>query len=166
MNEILEKVVKSKNWYCSTVLVTVVLLFLHSRSALAVPHDQSARNVFNSTCASCHGQSGIPTAVGKSLNAPDLGSGAVQKQTTAQLQQIISEGKGNMPPFKSSLSEAQIHSLIAYIRTLSKKKDEPISRAPDGVGNGYCESRNTRIGKREVLGTTFAVVFGCTLVVV
>ena len=121
MNEILEQVVKNKNRCGSTVLVTVMLLFLLSRSTLAVPYDQSARNVFNSTCASCHGQSGVPTAVGKSLKAPDLGSGAVQKQATAQLQQTISEGKGNMPPFKSRFSEAQINSLIAYIRTFSKK---------------------------------------------
>ena len=77
--------------------------------------------MFNGTCASCHRQNGVPTAVGKSLNAPELGSSAVQKQTTAQLQQIIGEGKGNMPPFKGSLSEAQINSLITYVCTFSRK---------------------------------------------
>lgn len=121
MTKITEKAA-SRTGYCGSIgLVTVILLLLHSVPAPAAPQDHSARNMFNSTCASCHGQSGVPTAVGKSLSAPDLGSNAVQKQTTAQLQQIISEGKGNMPPFKGSLSEAQIDSLITYIRTFSRK---------------------------------------------
>ena len=107
--------------YCGLIVLVTILLVLHSLPALAAPQDQGARNTFHSTCASCHGQSGVPTAVGKSLNAPDLGSTAVQKQTTAQLQQIISDGKGNMPPFKGSLSEAQIDSLVTYIRTFSRK---------------------------------------------
>lgn len=112
---------KGKQYSRSIVLVVVILLLLQSVSAMAESQDQSARNVFNSTCATCHGQNGIPTEVGKSLKAPDLGSATVQKQTTTQLQQIISDGKGNMPPFKSSLSEAQIDSLIAYVRTFSKR---------------------------------------------
>lgn len=112
---------KGKRYCGSMLLITVVSLLLHSASAVATTQDQSARSVFNSTCASCHGQNGVPTAVGKSLNAPDLGSAAVQKQATSQLQQIISDGKGNMPPFKASLSEAQIDSLVTYVRRFSKK---------------------------------------------
>ena len=107
--------------YCgSIVLVTIILVLLQSVPAVAAPQD-GARNTFNSTCASCHGQSGVPTAVGKSLNAPNLGSAAVQQHTTAQLREIISDGKGNMPPFKGSLSEDQINSLITYVRAFSKK---------------------------------------------
>lgn len=112
---------ETKRNFRAIVLAALILLLLRSVPAVAMPQDHSARNLFNSTCASCHGQSGVPTAVGKSLNAPNLGSTAVQKQTTAQLQQIISDGKGNMPPFKGSLSEAQIDSLITYIRVFSKK---------------------------------------------
>lgn len=120
MTQAAEKAENGKQ-YCGLIVLVTILVVLHSVSALAVPQDHSARNMFNSTCASCHGQTGVPTAVGKSLNAPDLGSTAVQKQTTAQLEQIISEGKGNMPPFKGSLSEAQIDSLIIYIHTFSRK---------------------------------------------
>jgi mono/diheme cytochrome c family protein len=108
--EKMKKIVQDRRW---VFLVTVILLVTSSLTAAAAAQHQSARNVFNSTCASCHCQNGVPTAVGKSLNAPELGSAAVQKQTTAQLQQIISGGKGNMPPFQASLSEAQISSLAA-----------------------------------------------------
>ena len=80
------KIVQDRRW---VFLVTVILLVTSSLTAATAAQHQSGRNVFNTTCASCHGQNGVPTAVGKSLN----GSAAVQKQTTAQLQQIISEGK-------------------------------------------------------------------------
>jgi len=110
------------NAYCgvATFLALTFLMF-YCASATAAAQDQTAQSVFNSTCASCHGQNGSPTAVGKSLSAPDLTSGPVQSQSTAQLQRIISDGKANMPPFKTSLSAAQISSIVAYIRTLPKQ---------------------------------------------
>jgi mono/diheme cytochrome c family protein len=56
------------------------------------------------------------------MNVPDLRSPVIQKLPGAQLAQIISDGKGGMPSFKSSLTEDQIHSLVAYIRSLHQKK--------------------------------------------
>ena len=106
--------------YCMAVFVLMALLIvLPAVTASAAPQDQGGRSLFNSTCASCHGQNGAPSAVGKSLNAPDLGSKAVQNRTDAELQQIVANGKGNMPPFNGRLSEAQINSLVRYIRTFS-----------------------------------------------
>lgn len=113
-----EKHVTSRAWLVVGIIFCVSLC---SVMASAATNDQSARNTFSSTCAACHRANGTPTAVGKSLNAPDLGSTDVQSHTNAQLQEIISGGKGNMPPFKGSLSDSQISSLIAYIRTFSKQ---------------------------------------------
>jgi len=56
------------------------------------------------------------------MNIPDLRSQPVQKLPDAELVQIISDGKGAMPSFKSSLSEGQIHTLVAYIRSLRQRK--------------------------------------------
>jgi mono/diheme cytochrome c family protein len=56
------------------------------------------------------------------MNVPNLRSQAVQKLPDAELAQIISNGKGGMPSFKNSLSEDQIHSLVAHIRSLHQKK--------------------------------------------
>ncbi len=56
------------------------------------------------------------------MNVPNLRSPAVQKLPDAELAQVISNGKGGMPSFKSSLSEDQIHSLVAHIRSLHQKK--------------------------------------------
>ena len=73
-------------------------------------------------CATCHGQDGSGnTPVGKSLKVADLRSVEVQKKTDAELAQSIVEGKGNMPSFKSSVTEDEIRALVMYVRTLAPK---------------------------------------------
>jgi mono/diheme cytochrome c family protein len=56
------------------------------------------------------------------MNVPDLRSSVVQNKADRELAQIISNGQGGMPAFKSSLSEDQIHALLAYVRSLHQKK--------------------------------------------
>lgn len=109
---------------CPRIIIALAALFLvlHCETALAAPQEQTGASTFNTSCASCHGRNGTPSAVGKSLNAPDLGSTAVQIRTDAELHQIIANGKGNMPPFKNRLSDAQIDALIAHIRTFSGQR--------------------------------------------
>ena len=60
------------------------------------------------------------TTIGKSMKVRDLSSADVQKQTDADLQKIISDGKGKMPAYKAKLSVADVSSLVAYIRGLAK----------------------------------------------
>jgi len=86
------------------------------------PDSAASSATFRTKCAMCHGPDGSGSAVGKSMNVPDLRSPAVQNLPDAQLAQIISDGKGGMPPFKSSLSADQVHSLVAYIHSLRGKK--------------------------------------------
>jgi cytochrome c6 len=82
----------------------------------------SSTSTFRAKCAVCHGQDGGGSQVGKTMNVPDLRSPAVQKQTDAELAQIISDGRGGMPSFKGSLSDDQIHGLVTHIRSLATKK--------------------------------------------
>ncbi|HSY98464.1 MAG TPA: cytochrome c [Terriglobales bacterium] len=86
------------------------------------PDSAASSATFRTKCAMCHGPDGSGSEVGKSMNVPDLRSPAVQKLPDAQLAQIISDGKGGMPSFKNSLSEDQVHSLVAHIRSLRGKK--------------------------------------------
>ncbi len=86
------------------------------------PDSAASSATFRTKCAMCHGQDGSGSEVGKSMNVPDLRSPVVQKLPDPQLAQIISDGKGGMPSFKNSLSEDQIHSLVAHIRSLHQKK--------------------------------------------
>jgi mono/diheme cytochrome c family protein len=86
------------------------------------PDSAATSATFRTKCAMCHGPDGSGSAVGKSMNVPDLRSPEVQKVPDAQLAQIISDGKGGMPSFKGSLSEDQVHSLVTYVRSLRGKK--------------------------------------------
>jgi cytochrome c6 len=85
--------------------------------------DDAGAQTYKSNCVVCHGADGTGTPTGKSLKAPDLHSDAVQKMTEAQMITQVSDGKNNMPPFKSTLSDDQIKDVVAYVRaTFGKKK--------------------------------------------
>ena len=56
------------------------------------------------------------------MGIADLRSAQVQKLSNPRLSAIISKGKGKMPAFGGSLSKAQINDLVAFIRSLAKKK--------------------------------------------
>lgn len=90
--------------------------------ASPVPDSAASSAAFRTKCVMCHGQDGAGSAVGKTMNVPDLRSPVVQKLSDPELARIISDGKGGMPSFKSSLSEDQIHSLVTYIRSFAAKK--------------------------------------------
>ena len=110
----------------STILMALVvgLTLIPVAIARAKGGQDSAASkaAFRTKCAMCHGQDGGGSDVGKSMNVPDLRSQAVQKRPDAELAQVISNGKGGMPAFKSSLSEDQIHGLVTHIRSLAAKK--------------------------------------------
>ena|ERR1700675_2483724 len=86
------------------------------------PDSAASSAAYRTKCAMCHGPDGSGSEVGKSMHIPDLRSPDVQKMSDVQLAQIISDGKGGMPPFKNSLSAEQVNSLVAHIRSLRGKK--------------------------------------------
>ena len=112
--------------FASTILLALFLgltLFVASIvRANPVPDGAASSATFRTKCAMCHGADGSGSAVGKSMNVPDLRSPVVQKMPDAELAQVIADGKGGMPSFKSSLSEEQIHALVAQVRSLRPKK--------------------------------------------
>jgi mono/diheme cytochrome c family protein len=110
---------------CAILIVIVAEILLFSASGAQAGGGQgsaAAKTTFQAKCAMCHGPDGGGSEVGKSLNIPDLRSDAVQKLADAELVKTISDGKGGMPSFKGSLSEAQIHGLVKYVRSLRQKK--------------------------------------------
>src|ERR1700674_3463929 len=113
------------------MFASIFLLMLFVGLALSVtsivranpgPDSAAGSATFRTKCAMCHGQDGSGSEVGKSMKVPDLRSPEVQKLPDAELARVISDGKGGMLPFKSSLSEAQIHALVSYVRSLRQKK--------------------------------------------
>ena len=103
------------------LLFTLVLFLVALVPALSVAQDGAA--IFKSKCAMCHGPDGSgKTAIGEKLNIRDLRSAEVQKQTDAELSQIVTKGKNKMPPYDGKLTKEQIDQLVAYVRDLGKKK--------------------------------------------
>src|ERR1700675_4597773 len=112
--------------FASTILLVlffgITVLVVSIVQANPGPDSAASSATFRTKCAMCHGQDGSGSEGGKSMNVPDLRSGVVQKLPDAQLAQIIADGKGGMPSFKNSLSEDQVHSLVAHVRSLRGKK--------------------------------------------
>jgi mono/diheme cytochrome c family protein len=55
------------------------------------------------------------------MNVRDFHSADVQKETDAELVDIIANGKNKMPKYTGKLTDAEIKDLAAYVRTLGKK---------------------------------------------
>src|ERR1700693_5505817 len=96
----------------------LALLFLPAVSALA-----DAEATYKAKCAGCHGaDGGANTPAAKTLGVHDFQSPDVQKETDAELADIITNGKNKMPKYGDKLKESEIKDLVGYVRTLSKKK--------------------------------------------
>jgi cytochrome c6 len=99
----------------SLVLVVFALVFSNFAPA------QAGADLFKGKCAACHGADAKgETAMGKNLKLRDLASAEVQAQTDAQLNQIITDGKGKMPKSDGKLTKDQIVDLVKHIRSLKK----------------------------------------------
>ena len=108
------------------VMAIAASLMLFVSTSAAQGSDASADKIktkFKSTCAPCHGEDGSGTPLGKSMQAPDLRSRDVQKVSNTEMGHVISEGNGNMPPFKEKLTTDQMQGLIRYVRSLASKKE-------------------------------------------
>jgi cytochrome c6 len=97
------------------VLAAFAMLFVLPSSMRA----QDAASLYKSKCAACHGADGTGSSMGKRMGAQDFTSAEVQKMSDSELADIITNGKGKMPAYKS-LTPDQVKGLVAHIRTLKK----------------------------------------------
>ena len=82
----------------------------------------SGADTFKTKCAVCHGQDGSGnTAMGQKMKVRDLRSPDVQKQTDEELTAIITNGKPPMPAYGKILTPADIHQIVAYLRSIAAK---------------------------------------------
>jgi cbb3-type cytochrome c oxidase subunit III len=102
------------------VLGAGTILLLASLALQANPAPDASADLFKQKCSMCHGVDGKGYAA---LKTPDFTDPKVQASLTdKQIADTIKNGKPGtaMPPFKNSLSEEQITSLVKYIRSLKK----------------------------------------------
>lgn len=109
------------------VLITLLAALLMPVAVFAAPQKGNAKKgheVFEAHCQMCHGPTGKGNpAIGRMFHVkmPDLGSPAVQKYTDAQIRDFIEHGHLKMPPVHG-ISNTEITNVIAFVRTLAKKK--------------------------------------------
>ena len=86
----------------------------------AGPAPDAGGDLFKQKCAMCHGADGKGYPA---LKTPDFTDPKVQASLTdEEITRIIKNGKAGpaKPPFKDSLSDEQVKSLVTYIRSLNK----------------------------------------------
>ena len=82
----------------------------------------TAEATYKAKCAGCHGADGAgSTPAGKAMKIRDFHSPEVQKETDAELTDIITNGKNKMPKYADKLKDTEIKDLVAYCRSLGKK---------------------------------------------
>ena len=106
-------------------LVFLLSLAAHSSGSSlpsGSPRDVDARALFVKNCATCHGSDGqAKTFKAKFNHARNLTDSAWQANVSDErLFNSITNGRGHMPAWGKKLSEAEINSLVIYVRQLKK----------------------------------------------
>jgi mono/diheme cytochrome c family protein len=88
------------------------------------------KTIYKVDCALCHGDNGdgkTDLATGMGLTLSDFTDPrTLQGKTDDQIFQLIRKGKDKMPPEEESRAkDAEVHSLILYIRNMSKGQPVP-----------------------------------------
>ena len=79
----------------------------------------SGADTYKAKCAMCHGADGLGTTpAGKALKAASFKDPAIVKAPDAELIAAVKNGKNKMPAYTGKLTDDQIKSAVAYIRTL------------------------------------------------
>jgi cytochrome c6 len=96
---------------------SVFLVIIIASSGAACGADGAA--LWAQHCASCHGKDGSGnTTMGKKLGVQDYTK--QQGFSDAEATNVIKNGKGKMKGYKDKLSDADVKTLVAYVRSLKK----------------------------------------------
>jgi cbb3-type cytochrome c oxidase subunit III len=105
---------------------TAAVIAEFSRAAVvqkdSMQNNTDAGALFKKHCDTCHGKDGqAKTFKAKFNHARNLTDAKWQAEVTDErLFNSISNGKGKMPAWGKKLSEAQINSLVTYVRSLKR----------------------------------------------
>lgn len=104
----------------AAVALGAAILMPGSTVASPMPDVAEGKAVFNANCDQCHSATSKDTRVGPGLLGLYKGKlpASGKPATDANVRARILNGGGGMPAFKGTLSDAQIASVIAYLRTL------------------------------------------------
>jgi len=95
------------------------------KNPLAVSQESISKGeeLYNMYCFSCHGDTGYgdgPAGGSMGIRPANFHDQKLMKQMDGALFWKLTNGKGNMPPFKEALTEEQRWQLIVFLRELGK----------------------------------------------
>lgn len=100
--------------FCALLLAFLLLPAVGARA--------DAEANYKAKCAGCHGPDGTGnTPAGKAMKVRDFHDPEMQKETDAELTDIITNGKNKMPKYSDKLKDSEIKELVVYVRSLGKK---------------------------------------------
>jgi mono/diheme cytochrome c family protein len=84
------------------------------------------KSVYTTWCAPCHDAKDLhlvkdPPRLGGLFFKPALPSG--KPATDEQVEKVIEDGQGIMPPFRNTLNATDVSDLILYLHTLKQNPD-------------------------------------------
>jgi mono/diheme cytochrome c family protein len=102
--------------------LTMFALSLAAAAAMWAADAKAGKAVYDTSCKSCHGPDGTPNAaVAKMMKVEmkDLKSAEVQSMSNADLESVITKGKGKMQPVKAVKGKS-VDDVVAHVRSLKK----------------------------------------------
>jgi mono/diheme cytochrome c family protein len=112
--------------HTSAWLALALMVGLPAQFAFAADGDPGkGKGVYERLCVTCHGALGKgdgPAGVMMTPRPADFTSPKIKSKPDAELIKSIQEGRPptTMAAFKGQLTEAQIHDVLAYVRSLGK----------------------------------------------
>lgn len=107
-----------KNVFKLALLTSIAVVMVTTASA-----QTSGADIYKAKCQMCHGADGSGnTPAGKAMKAVSFMSPELIMKSDTDFIAATESGKGKMPAYKEKLSDPQIKAVVAYIRTLQKKK--------------------------------------------
>jgi mono/diheme cytochrome c family protein len=98
--------------------VIFVIFAANSNQTLVKVEAAGGAEVYAQSCAKCHGGDGkSQTGKGKQTHATDLTTSSI---SDAKGIKVIANGKGSMPGFKGTFTDAEITAVMAYTKGFRK----------------------------------------------
>jgi mono/diheme cytochrome c family protein len=97
---------------------------------------RAAAALWNASCAGCHGRDGRGQGSARppAAQMPDFTTAEWQTaRSDAQLEQVIRDGRGMMPPFGKQVNDNGISALIAHIRRFAPAAGSAPPSEPQGA---------------------------------
>jgi mono/diheme cytochrome c family protein len=101
-------------------IAALAAVALAAAACTGQPDGRTGADLYETSCAGCHGAD--LTGGSNLTQGPDIGPGsnAHLVLTDEQLAGVIEVGPGSMPSFGRVLSDEQVASLVAYIRSVQE----------------------------------------------